>query len=120
MEKKLFFIFVVLFITSAAFAQFEAAKDNETSEGMEFIQVSDGHKVIVPKGVKIQKNGSHLTVEDPTSYIIDKLIIINERLDKLEENLDALKKQVEKNHNEWKLFKEMEEKEDALEESESD
>jgi hypothetical protein len=59
--------------------------------GMEEINIGRV-KMIVPKGMKTRKHGSHVTLEDPNEYLARRLQEMNDRIKKIEEAVARVEK----------------------------
>lgn len=86
---RYFSFFAVLLSASVALSAEEPSPG-----GLKTIQVTEGYKIILPEGAKIEQTGSQIKVQDPTEYLLHKIPVLEERLTKIEQNQEQLKKQL--------------------------
>ncbi len=80
-------------ISSVIFAQPYAETKKEKTEkkdGMTTIHVTNGHQITVPEGLKVEKVGAQIRMQDPTEFVMEKLQVVEERLVALEKKQDEL------------------------------
>lgn len=80
------------FASTFSFAQNPA--NNEIPLGSEIIKVG-GNQLIVPKGSIIQRDGAHITIEDPGQYMARQFVALEDRLKKIEGNYQALQREMD-------------------------
>lgn len=87
MKKYSIFILAIaiLMVAGIALAQQDHDDNEDVPDGMEVIQVSDGYRMIVLKGAKVEQVGAQIKVEDPGVYFMKKLRVIEDQIKEIEE-----------------------------------
>lgn len=97
---KIVFFFLVLtliniLVCRVSFSQDVDQGDNEkVPAGMEYFEVGSA-KIVVPKGIEIQKKGGLIILEDVQKYVARKLYQMEERLKRIEQRQKELEVQIE-------------------------
>ncbi len=69
MKKTIFFIVICLVCCSSLFVLAQNDQNQAAPEGMEYIQISNGYRILVPKGMKLIPVGSYERVEKLDVYV---------------------------------------------------
>lgn len=103
MVKKSLIFFLGFFWCLLVFAELpygqnpdQADFSQEVPEGMEIVNVTAGHRLFVPKGAKIKKIGAQIIVESDTEYMSRRFEENEQRFQKIEDLLEALRIQIER------------------------
>jgi hypothetical protein len=64
--------------------------------GMEYLQITDGYRVLVPKGTKLIKVGSSVVPEGIRAFTARRLLELEERIIALEKNEGELKQKCDR------------------------
>ena len=99
--KKICIFLVLIFVSSGIFITVAAENDVvEFTPGMEAVEIAPGISVLVPEGTDRQEHKGVVTFEDGNEYMVDRFLEIEERLGKLEKDVEELKKAQEKGKSE--------------------
>lgn len=74
-------LIVILCLTGEVLAQNPTPK---AAEPMKTIEVGDGSNLVIPEGMRIQKIGAQVIVEDPHQYLIGQFQALEARMKKME------------------------------------
>lgn len=95
MQKIVVYAAVFLvFCCRPCVAQTEGPSE-ETPAGMEKVQVGKGAEVVVPRGTKVSKKGDLIVLESANEYVARKMLEVEERLARIEQEQKALRQQLE-------------------------
>ncbi|HTY45950.1 MAG TPA: hypothetical protein VMD52_08180 [Patescibacteria group bacterium] len=84
MKKTVFFIVVCLVLCGSLFVLAQNNQEQAAPDGMEYIQVSNGYKILVPKGMKLIPVGSYERVEKLDTYVARRFEEMDKRLKEIE------------------------------------
>ena len=92
LKRTFFFICILglsaffLILADKGYSQNNKADKGVTvPEGMELIQISNGYNILVPKGVKVTKDGGQIKVEDEREFFLRRFKEIEDRINALEQ-----------------------------------
>jgi hypothetical protein len=85
--------FSFLFFTLPVIAQ--ENKEEQPPAGMEYLQITEGYRVLVPKGTQMIKTGAAVAPERIDAYAARKFQETEGRLKNIEDELFQLKGQIE-------------------------
>jgi len=86
------YIFLVIISSILAIA---IAKDNDVLEftpGMESVEIGPGASILVPEGTEKNEYKGVITIDDSNEYVVRRFIEVEKRLEKLEGEVEGLKK----------------------------
>lgn len=95
MKKSVFFPSVITLIFIAGLLYALKDEESELPPGMEVIKVGSA-KILVPKGTKVYKRGSLITLETINEYTARKLVELDERLKEIETRQNQLEEEIKK------------------------
>lgn len=70
-------------------------QSEEAPPGMEKVQVGKSTEVVVPRGTKVSKKGDLVVLESVNEYVARKMLEVEERLARIEEEQKVLRQQLE-------------------------
>ncbi len=94
MKKVSFILLVFMFMVSFLSARAQEKKE-EVPEDTQVIEVGPGSRLLLPKGMKIEKTGSQITIEDFGQYYERRLKEMEERLAEFRSRDEILQKEIE-------------------------
>ena len=100
MAKLILSLSLIFFLTAVGSAADDTEKvitlkEGELPPGMEYLQVSPGYREIVPKGTKLLRIGGALVPEGIRGYISRRFMELDERVIKMESELEGLRAEIE-------------------------
>ena len=100
MKRFKWFVAIVVFcaVSDQAFAEMGSATPKagtQTKNGMTTVQITDGYKVVVPEGLKVEKIDGQIKMQDPTEFLVGKLQTLEEQLKKIDATQSDLKMQMD-------------------------
>ena len=90
--KVVILIFIFFVLVMSAYAQ--STFNREIPQGMEAVQIGGSGWLIVPQGAKTRRVGAQIIVEGSKEYMSRRFFEMNERLEKIEKNQEALQKEL--------------------------
>ena len=100
MIKVSFFILIVILTLPLMVISAEENKDKEIPVGMELMSIGKAHDALVPEGTKMRKKGDLQILENANEYAARRLYYMEERIVKIEESEEGLRKEIEQLKNE--------------------
>jgi peptidoglycan hydrolase CwlO-like protein len=93
--KKISLIILIIMLSLIIPVIAQEEKPEEALEGMQVIELGTGSRVIIPRGVKFQKKGSQLVIEDYSIYLEKRLKNVDDSLAQLKATEEKLKDEIE-------------------------
>jgi hypothetical protein len=84
MKRHIFFIVICLVCCSSLLVLAQNDQNQAPPEGMEYIQISNGYRILVPKGMKLIPVGSYERVEKLDSYVARRFEEMEQRFKAVE------------------------------------
>ena len=88
------FVFLAAFF-SLLLSGLPAIAEDQPPEGMEYIQITNGYRILVPKGTQMVKNGAAVAPERIDAYAARRFQEMEGRFKKIDESLFQLKGEIE-------------------------